>query len=104
MATNPSRKVALQLAGSLALAWLVSACTTSTPPTTKPTDSSNAATVARGKYLVRVGDCASCHTARGGKPFAGGFPVPTPFGVIYSMNLTPDAETGIGSWSEQDFY
>lgn len=60
--------------------------------------------VAHGRYLVRAGDCMSCHTAKGGKEFAGGRAVPTPFGTIYSTNLTPDASTGIGNWSEADFY
>ncbi|HXE67070.1 MAG TPA: hypothetical protein VN630_08520, partial [Rhodanobacteraceae bacterium] len=43
-----------------------------------------------GRYLSRAGDCESCHTAEGGKPYAGGRPVPTPFGIIYSTNITPD--------------
>lgn len=60
--------------------------------------------VARGRYLARVGDCASCHTARDGQPFAGGRAIPTPFGKIYSVNITPDRDTGIGAWSAQDFY
>jgi mono/diheme cytochrome c family protein len=60
--------------------------------------------IERGRYLVSAGDCAACHTAEGGKPFAGGRAVPTPFGKIFSTNLTPDKETGIGSWTEQDFY
>lgn len=58
----------------------------------------------RGKYLAAVGDCQSCHTAEGGKPYAGGRPIPTPFGVIYSPNITPDHETGIGTWSDEQFY
>jgi mono/diheme cytochrome c family protein len=57
-----------------------------------------------GRYLVRAGDCMSCHTAAGGAPFAGGRAVPTPFGTIYSTNITPDRDTGIGAWSEDDFY
>ena len=60
--------------------------------------------VQRGHYLVRAGDCASCHTANNGAPFAGGRAVLTPFGVIYSTNITPDKDTGIGKWSEADFY
>lgn len=60
--------------------------------------------VERGRYLVRAGDCMSCHTAAGGQPFAGGRAVPTPFGTIYSTNITPDGSTGIGGWSEEDFY
>jgi len=62
------------------------------------------AKIEQGRYLVKAGDCASCHTDDEGRPFAGGRPLPTPFGVIYSTNITPDAQTGIGSWSEQDFY
>jgi mono/diheme cytochrome c family protein len=61
-------------------------------------------TIERGRYLVNTGDCASCHTDQGGKPYAGALAVPTPFGVIYSTNITPDPATGIGNWSEQDFY
>jgi mono/diheme cytochrome c family protein len=58
----------------------------------------------RGKYLVDAADCVACHTAEHGKPFAGGRPIETPFGTIYSPNITPDRETGIGAWSDQDFY
>ena len=61
-------------------------------------------TIQQGKYLARAGDCKSCHTAEGGKPYAGGRPVPTPFGIVYSANITPDPDTGIGAWSEDDFY
>ncbi len=60
-------------------------------------------TVAHGKALVEAGDCASCHTADPAKPFAGGKRIDTPFGAIYSPNLTPDKNTGIGFWSDQDF-
>ncbi len=58
----------------------------------------------RGKSLVDAGDCVSCHTVDGGKPFAGGRPIETPFGLIYSPNITPDRETGIGAWSDEEFY
>ena len=60
--------------------------------------------IARGKVLAVAGDCASCHTADPAKPFAGGKRIDTPFGAIYSPNLTPDRDTGIGAWSEQEFY
>jgi mono/diheme cytochrome c family protein len=60
-------------------------------------------TIAHGKALVIAGDCASCHTADAAKPFAGGKRINTPFGAIYSPNLTPDRDTGIGAWSEEDF-
>lgn len=61
------------------------------------------ALVERGEYLVQAADCAACHTAPAGKPFAGGLPFKLPFGTIYSTNITADRETGIGSWSDNDF-
>jgi mono/diheme cytochrome c family protein len=60
--------------------------------------------VERGEYLARAGDCISCHTAGGGQPFAGGLRIDTPFGYMLSPNITPDADTGIGRWSSEDFY
>src|SRR5216683_8165828 len=63
----------------------------------------DAALVKRGRDLAAIGNCNDCHTVRGGKDFAGGLPVPTPFGTIYSSNITPDPETGIGRWSEAAF-
>jgi mono/diheme cytochrome c family protein len=62
------------------------------------------ATIARGKALANAADCAGCHTADPAKPFAGGKRIDTPFGGIYSPNLTPDRETGLGGWSDDDFY
>jgi len=59
--------------------------------------------VARGKALAIAGDCASCHTADPAKPFAGGKRIDTPFGAVFSPNLTPDRDTGIGGWSDDDF-
>jgi mono/diheme cytochrome c family protein len=59
--------------------------------------------LARGQYLAQAADCEACHTAEGGKPFAGGRPFDTQFGTLYSPNITPDAETGIGAWSDADF-
>src|SRR5689334_22923593 len=59
--------------------------------------------VKRGAELAAVGNCIACHTVPGGKAFAGGLAVPTPFGTIYSTNITPDEKTGIGSWSEAAF-
>jgi mono/diheme cytochrome c family protein len=60
--------------------------------------------IERGRYLVAAGDCYACHTPQGGKPFQGGRAIETPFGVIYSANITPDRQTGIGTWSDNDFY
>lgn len=57
----------------------------------------------RGEYLAHAGDCAACHTAPGGKPFAGGLPLATPLGNVYSTNITPDPETGIGRYTYEDF-
>ena len=60
--------------------------------------------VERGEYLARAGDCIACHTAPEGRIFAGGRAMPTPFGTIYSSNITPDRETGIGTWTADDFF
>jgi mono/diheme cytochrome c family protein len=57
----------------------------------------------KGEYLARAGDCIACHSVRGGKAFAGGLRMGTPMGAIYSTNITPDTETGIGNYSLQDF-
>jgi mono/diheme cytochrome c family protein len=59
---------------------------------------------ARGRYLVKAADCAACHTASGGLPFAGGVKLESPFGTFYGSNITPDREYGIGAWSAGDFY
>ena len=64
----------------------------------------NAAQLRRGQYLVAAGDCLSCHLRKGGEPFAGGLGLNTPFGVIYTSNITPDRATGIGAWSSDQFY
>lgn len=61
------------------------------------------ALVARGAYLAVAGNCATCHTADGGEPMAGGLSFETPFGTIHSTNITPDPDTGIGGWSYADF-
>lgn len=60
--------------------------------------------IERGKYLARAGDCVACHTQRGGQPYAGGLATPTPFGMLYSPNITPDKKYGIGDWTEEDFW
>ncbi|CAN7632497.1 cytochrome c [Caballeronia sp. LjRoot29] len=59
--------------------------------------------IKRGEYLARAGDCVACHTADKGRPFAGGLPINTPFGTIYTPNITNDPDTGIGRWSDADF-
>jgi len=64
----------------------------------------DAARIHRGEYLVAVGDCMSCHLRPGGEPLAGGLGLQTPFGVIYSSNITSDRQTGIGNWTSDQFY
>lgn len=66
-----------------------------------PTD---AATIARGAYLARAGNCIGCHTERGGVDYAGGRGIDTPFGTVYAPNLTPDAHTGLGAWTPAEFW
>ena len=61
-------------------------------------------TLQRGQYLVQAGNCMACHTTRGGAPLAGGRAIDTPFGAVYSSNLTPDEDTGLGRWNAQDFW
>lgn len=68
-----------------------------------PADSALAAQITHGQYLVDLGDCIACHTADGGKPFAGGRAIDTPYGAIYTSNITPDPETGIGKWTFDQF-
>jgi mono/diheme cytochrome c family protein len=59
--------------------------------------------IKRGRALAAIGNCSNCHTASAGKDLAGGVAVPTPFGTVFSSNITPDADTGIGRWSEAAF-
>ena len=74
------------------------------PPTPATSAQISADTLQRGQYLVRAGNCMACHTTRGGAPLAGGRAIETPFGEVYSSNLTPDVDTGLGGWSAQDFW
>jgi mono/diheme cytochrome c family protein len=68
-----------------------------------PAELANADAATKGAYILRMGDCEACHTVKGGERFAGGRPFVLPFGTIYTPNLTPDKETGIGNWSDDDF-
>jgi mono/diheme cytochrome c family protein len=72
-------------------------------PTGVPASIGNASLVERGAYLARAADCVACHTSGGGKEYAGGLAIRLPFGTLYSTNVTPDKETGIGNYSDQDF-
>jgi mono/diheme cytochrome c family protein len=60
--------------------------------------------IEHGRYLAQIGDCVACHTNEATKPFAGGFAIETGFGPVFSPNITSDRDTGIGSWSKDDFY
>jgi mono/diheme cytochrome c family protein len=68
-----------------------------------PAGPASAETIQHGAYVAVAGDCVACHTAPGGKPFAGGLPLATPIGVIYSTNITPDPTTGLGHYSYAAF-
>ena len=72
-------------------------------PTGVPASLANAGLVDRGKYLAEAADCMACHTSQGGKDYTGGLGIRLPFGTLYSTNITPDKETGIGNYSDQDF-
>jgi mono/diheme cytochrome c family protein len=72
-------------------------------PTGAPASLAQASIVERGEYLAKAADCMVCHTTAGGKEYAGGLGFKLPFGTLYSTNITPDKETGIGNYSDQDF-
>ena len=76
---------------------------TAADPTGVPASLAKASLVERGEYLARAADCVVCHTAQGGKQYAGGLAFKLPFGTLYSPNITPDKETGIGNYSDADF-
>jgi mono/diheme cytochrome c family protein len=98
--TKPKSRPGLLVATLGAGAFALAASSQTQTPAPAP---ANAAMIAEGRYLVAVGDCASCHTRAGGPALAGGFGLNTPFGVIYSANITQDKTTGIGSWTRADF-
>jgi mono/diheme cytochrome c family protein len=72
-------------------------------PTGVPASFAKMSMVERGAYLARAADCMVCHTTQGGKEYAGGLGFKLPFGMLYSTNITPDKETGIGNYTDQDF-
>jgi mono/diheme cytochrome c family protein len=74
------------------------------PPRDPTSSGSFAATlISQGAALAAIGNCDGCHTVTGGVRLAGGRGIPTPFGIVYSTNITPDPETGVGLWSEEAF-
>ena len=89
----------------LAAAGLLVSCSTPTPTTSTQAAprTFDRALVAKGAELAAIGNCVTCHTAPGGKPFAGGYALKTPFGTVHGTNITPDPQSGIGRWSEADF-
>ena len=92
-------------ASGIAGASMSRSSTASAPAATTFTqaDAESADLVKRGAYLARAGDCIACHTVDKARPFAGGLPIGTPFGTIYTPNITPDPDTGIGRWTDGDF-
>ncbi|HYZ40866.1 MAG TPA: cytochrome c [Stellaceae bacterium] len=91
--------IAVAIGAFVAWTWRP-ALTPIEPPAASAFD---AARIARGATLAAIGNCAPCHTTGGGRAFAGGLRIPTPFGTVYSTNITPDGESGIGTWSEAAF-
>ena len=87
---------------TLACAALLSALTACCAYAGSP-DMQEFTQIERGRYLSILSDCAGCHTVPGGRPFSGGRAIETPFGNIVSPNVTPDLETGIGAWSDDQF-
>lgn len=92
----------LTLLGALG-AWALSLRSEISPVSRPGLDSFSVGQVQRGARLATVGDCVVCHTSEGGKPFAGGRALATPFGTLYATNLTPDEPTGMGNWSLDAF-
>ncbi len=90
------------LVGAAVLVWLILPSRTAVD---LPAGVSSAAPgmVERGAYVTRISGCITCHTRKGGQPFAGGRALETPFGTFHAPNITADAETGIGKWSDEDF-
>ena len=94
----------LWVLGALLLGFVVYAWRSPIPPVDPPAaESFDAASIQRGAQLAALGDCVTCHSAPGGETFGGGREVVTPFGTIYSTNITPDPATGIGRWSQAAF-
>ena len=97
---------ALLLAAVLAVAavWMLNLRGEAPVSDVLPQAPASAQTVERGQYLARVGNCMSCHTAKGGAVYAGGRGIQTPFGTVFTSNLTPDDDTGLGRWSADHFW
>ncbi len=94
----------LLLAASALVAWLNVRGEADILDSTGAPFSATPQQIAQGAYLARAGNCAGCHTARGGANYAGGLGIATPFGTVYASNLTPDAQTGLGRWTPAAFW
>jgi mono/diheme cytochrome c family protein len=94
-------RLSIKLTAFLALCFAIAVTARSSAQQNPP---ASAELLKKGEYLARAGDCIACHTAREGKTFAGGLPMKTPFGTLYTSNITPDPQTGIGTWSSDQFY
>ena len=101
MSSHFPKRMCTMATGSLALFML---CWAQASAQNQPSSADKAGVIARGEYLAQAGDCVACHTAPEGKLFAGGHAMPTPFGTLYTSNITPDADTGIGKWTADQFY
>lgn len=86
--------------GAMLCVSLLSGCDDTTVTEHKSTPEQ----IAKGRYLAKAADCAACHTAQGGAPFAGGVELESPFGTFYGTNISPDPTYGIGKWTSEQFY
>src|SRR5471030_2447182 len=98
------RRIARLAALALAAIPMTLGAQEAPPPGPSPAPANASGQVALGHHLAVIGDCEGCHNRPGGQPYAGGVPLPTPFGTIYSANITQDRETGIGAWSADNFW
>jgi mono/diheme cytochrome c family protein len=97
--------MSLRFLGLTLVCALFAACGPAAPSTSSAsTKAADAAQIERGRYLAKAADCAACHTAPGGAPFAGGIALSSGFGTFYGTNITPDRQYGIGAWSADAFY
>ncbi len=103
MTVRPNRVGGLVLAAAISLLAAGCARQTGPEPASPDVGAGHGDVVARGQYLATAADCAACHTAPGGQPFAGGRAFKLPFGTMYATNITPDVATGIGGYTDDAF-
>lgn len=101
---KPLLVVSLVVAGLAALVWTLNVRDEVDVKAPMAAAAASDSLIARGAYLARAGNCMTCHTARGGQSYAGGRGIATPFGTVFTSNLTPDDKTGIGTWSSAHFW